>query len=34
MQSYATPRQGFATGNNDQFLRLWYEVEIKISTNR
>ncbi len=31
MQSYATPRQGFATGNNDQFLRLWYEVENKKS---
>lgn len=26
--SIAAPRQGFATGNNDRFLRLWYEVDI------
>ncbi len=24
--NYALPKQGFATGNNDRFLRLWYEV--------
>lgn len=26
MQEYAVPRQGFATGENDRFLRNWYEV--------
>ena len=26
--NFAAPRQGFATGNNDRFLRLWYEVDI------
>ena len=33
MQKYAVPRQGFATGNNDRFLRQWHEVlweDIKI----
>ena len=30
----AFPRQGLATGNNDKFLRLWYEVECtEISRN-
>ncbi|HBR1749213.1 TPA: BREX-1 system adenine-specific DNA-methyltransferase PglX [Klebsiella pneumoniae] len=28
MQIYAVPRQGFATGNNDRFLRQWHEVAI------
>ncbi|WP_201542133.1 BREX-1 system adenine-specific DNA-methyltransferase PglX [Psychrobacter sanguinis] len=28
MQEYAIPRQGFATGKNDRFLRQWYEVSI------
>jgi hypothetical protein len=27
MQAYAVPRQGFATGSNDQFLRQWHEVQ-------
>ena len=26
IDSIASPRQGMATGNNDKFLRLWYEV--------
>ncbi len=26
MQDYAVPRQGFATGENERFLRNWYEV--------
>lgn len=26
MQEYAVPRQGFATGSNDIFLRYWHEV--------
>lgn len=26
LQDYAIPRQGFATGNNDRFLRSWFEV--------
>ena len=26
MQEYAVPRQGFATGSNDIFLRQWHEV--------
>jgi len=30
IQDYAVPRQGFATGENDRFLRNWYEV----SSNR
>ena len=25
---YGYPKQGFATGNNDTFLRLWYEVSL------
>lgn len=25
---YAYPKQGFATGNNDRFLKLWHEVDI------
>ena len=28
MQEYAVPRQGFATGKNDQFLRQWHEVSL------
>lgn len=28
LASFATPRQGLATGDNDQFLRYWHEVEI------
>ena len=24
----ASPRQGMATGNNDEFLRFWYEIQI------
>ena len=28
MQKYAVPRQGFATGNNDKFLRQWHEVAL------
>lgn len=28
MQTYATPRQGFATGENERFLKIWSEVEI------
>ena len=28
LQEYAIPRQGFATGNNDRFLRLWHEVPL------
>lgn len=31
MQKYAVPRQGFATGKNDLFLRQWYEVAISNS---
>lgn len=26
MQEYAVPRQGFATGENERFLRFWHEV--------
>ena len=26
LSDYASPKQGLATGNNDKFLRLWYEV--------
>lgn len=26
--NYGYPKQGFATGNNDTFLRLWYEVSL------
>ena len=26
---YAEPRQGFATGNNDKFLRFWQEVDFE-----
>ncbi|MCI8646070.1 MAG: BREX-1 system adenine-specific DNA-methyltransferase PglX [Firmicutes bacterium] len=25
---YAYPKQGFATGNNDTFLKFWYEVDL------
>lgn len=28
LNTYAEPRQGFATGNNDMFLRFWHEVRI------
>ena len=28
--SIAYPRQGLATGNNDLFLRLWYEVDFRL----
>lgn len=28
MQNYAVPRQGFATGKNERFLRFWPEVSI------
>lgn len=28
LQEYAIPRQGFATGNNDRFLRFWHEVPL------
>ncbi|MDO5144344.1 MAG: BREX-1 system adenine-specific DNA-methyltransferase PglX [bacterium] len=28
LSTYAEPRQGFATGANDLFLRLWHEVNI------
>lgn len=27
LSDYCQPRQGFATGNNDKFLRFWYEVQ-------
>lgn len=27
---YCQPRQGFATGDNERFLRLWYEVNINM----
>lgn len=27
LQEYALPRQGLATGDNDRFLRYWYEVD-------
>lgn len=27
LSDYAQPRQGLATGNNNKFLRLWWEVE-------
>lgn len=30
LQEYAVPRQGFATGDNDRFLRFWYEVSMKV----
>ncbi len=34
MQQYAVPRQGFATGDNDRFLRQWHEVDYRnIKTN-
>lgn len=26
LEAYASPTQGYATGDNDRFLRLWYEV--------
>lgn len=29
LDSYADPRVGMATGDNDLFVRLWYEVEYK-----
>jgi type II restriction/modification system DNA methylase subunit YeeA len=29
IQSYAVPRQGFATGDNDRFLRFWHEVDLR-----
>ena len=28
LSEYAVTKQGFATGNNDRFLRFWYEVSI------
>lgn len=32
---YAYPKQGFATGNNDRFLKFWYEVSFdKIGFNK
>lgn len=34
LDDYGYPKQGFATGNNDMFLRLWYEVDqIKVGFN-
>lgn len=34
LNDYADPRQGFATGDNDKFLRYWYEVSfLKIGTD-
>lgn len=29
LNTYASPRQGFATGSNNIFLRLWYEVNFE-----
>lgn len=29
LSDYAYPKQGFATGNNDRFLRFWHEVSYK-----
>ena len=29
LREYATPRQGFATGDNERFLRQWSEVSLK-----
>lgn len=29
LSTIAKPRQGLATGDNDRFLRFWYEVDIK-----
>lgn len=34
LEDYGYPKQGFATGNNDTFLRFWHEVEFtKIGFN-
>ena len=34
MEDYGYPKQGFATGNNDTFLRFWHEVDFtKIGFN-
>lgn len=30
IQRYAVPRQGLATGDNEKFLRIWYEVDHKL----
>lgn len=29
LKNFANPRQGLATGNNEEFLRFWYEVNIE-----
>ena len=29
LAAYAVPRQGFATGSNDKFLRCWHEVSVR-----
>ncbi|NLB10893.1 BREX-1 system adenine-specific DNA-methyltransferase PglX, partial [bacterium] len=32
VQEYAVPRQGFATGRNDRFLRYWHEINFHFSS--
>ncbi|MFW1748798.1 BREX-1 system adenine-specific DNA-methyltransferase PglX [Acinetobacter guillouiae] len=32
IQDYAVPRQGFATGNNERFLRHWHEINFNSSS--
>ncbi|BBL22428.1 hypothetical protein F939_02996 [Acinetobacter radioresistens DSM 6976 = NBRC 102413 = CIP 103788] len=34
IQRYAVPRQGLATGDNEKFLRIWYEVDHKLFSIR
>ena len=29
VNDYCQPRQGFATGDNERFIRLWYEINIR-----
>lgn len=32
LKNFVSPKQGTSTGNNDEFLRIWSEIEIKKST--